>query len=75
MVLLGIVPVLVQTPPTPLLFDDGHSLSRLGGLDGGALAARTRANDDEVVGLHGESCVMDSSEGGGGVRLHARLEV
>ena len=51
-VLDGIVPVWIETPPSPVAaLGDGHPLAELGGLDRGALAAGAGA-DDQQVELH-----------------------
>ena len=49
-VLLGMVPVSMQTPPTAAaLLDDRGALAELGRLHGGALPGRAAADADEVV--------------------------
>ena len=53
MVLLGMVPVLMQTPPMTLaLLHQRDALAGFGALNRGALAGRAGADDDHVEGLH-----------------------
>ena len=53
MVLLGMVPVLMQTPPTAaLLFDDGDAFAGLRALDGGALTSGPGTDDDQIIAEH-----------------------
>ena len=50
MVLLGMVPVLMQTPPTTSrLSINGDALAEFGALDGGALARGSGTDDDQIV--------------------------
>ena len=50
MVLLGMVPVLMQAPPTiSRCFDHGDTAAALRALNGGALPGRARTDNDEIV--------------------------